>query len=278
MPATKPTPAADGMDAAGRAHFEEVLVRIERRTSDWERFAAELPPAGPELQKFIGMAAPRAVDAFHETLIVEWLYDVFALAYAAPDLTAAQWKDERIVRYLRYAFLDGLVLLRSASILCEQGGIPSTRLTQIAARWGRHWRECKEPRTALIKLEKSIGHEELLAAFAETTARLLRLREPESKAIQERLIAGLPPSLNTEQDSEPKPGRPVRRRDREPAPDGWIYLVEAEEKYPVSGSSLHEWTAGWPSEDRKKHPENGQVLVVESKLLELLRKKGKLKP
>lgn len=70
------------------------------------------------------------------------------------------------------------------------------------------------------------------------------------------------------------PSRAKRRR--APAPDGWMYLNDAEQKYGVPRSTLQDWLLQLPAETRTKDSESNQVLVEESALKALLTRKGRL--
>jgi hypothetical protein len=265
------------MDEQTRENLDEVLARLPIRTQAWVELDAELPRDGPELQRFIGETAREPINAYDECLIVSSLYDIFVLAKAAPTLTAAQWRDERVADHLKYVFFDGAVLLRTVSTLCEKYHIPSAGLSKLAAKWRAHWREHSDPKQALITLYESIDRQEVQDIFAETTARLLRLRDPESIKIQQGLAAGLPPASGVKESVERESGREVRRRDRAPAAKGWIYLSDAVEKYDVPRATLQDFVSHFPSDHRVKDADSGQVRVIEAELRKALKNKGRLK-
>lgn len=197
------------MDERGRELFNEALPRFAQRAAEWELIEPQIPKSGAELQAFIGLAAPQARDAFGVHLIAEKLYDLIFLGFAAPHLTAEDWANDGIVRYLRFARLDGAILLRAMSNICEKHDIPSTALTQLAFRWGTHWREHSDPKDALISFEKSFEHEQLIKDLAESTARVLRRTEPDAIAIQLGYAKDAASATDVEEPVGVKPPAPV---------------------------------------------------------------------
>lgn len=67
----------------------------------------------------------------------------------------------------------------------------------------------------------------------------------------------------------------TRKRTRAAAPEGWIYLNDATERYDVRRTTLQDWTAGWCNDRKRKDEGSGTMMVLESSLRALLKKKGR---
>lgn len=72
----------------------------------------------------------------------------------------------------------------------------------------------------------------------------------------------------------PKKGAPGSQRP--PAPRGWIWLRDAEEKYGIPRSTLHDWKNKLPEDACEVDADTNQVRVKVSALETLLRKKRRL--
>jgi hypothetical protein len=70
--------------------------------------------------------------------------------------------------------------------------------------------------------------------------------------------------------------RIAARRSRAVAAPGWIYLKDAQSKYEIFRSTLHDWAKELPVEARRTDEDSGQTCVREADLLGLLRRKGRL--
>jgi hypothetical protein len=237
---------------------------------------------------FIADFAPETTNAVGVHWIVRFFYDAFVFGELAPLLTEAQWAHKTTTEYLPIAQADVLLLARAISIECEDRNVSSAPIAQIVRRWRAHWRTFPAARQAFQNFTKKFNIEQLIDDTAESVQRLLRITEPEVRAlvrgegrklpVDPKSSSGVEKVAATEGAESPPP--PIRRRARAPAPAGWIYLIDAMQRYKLRRTTAFLY-AGELSKanaaDSVLDADSKQRRVREEVLRALLIRKGQLK-